>query len=317
MTADAEPHLILTRSLVAEGDDPRQAQRAARSGALTRVRRGAFVESRAWEAVRQEHRHRCLVLATVGAMRSPPLVSHESAATLQGIPLIGGCPDRVQVTAPIATGGRSSTTVRRHGVSVVPPGQSVAGIAVTVPARTVIDLARTRSFASGLAAADYVLGAGLATTHELAEQAVLAGSGRGTRRARLVVARADGRAESVGESLSRAQMYTLGLPIPDLQREFLDADGFVGRVDFWWEELRLVGEFDGRTKYARAAGAARDGAVPRMRSGTPADVLWAEKRREDRLRRMGCGVVRWTWGEARRAETLAAVLGRAGVIPGR
>jgi very-short-patch-repair endonuclease len=50
---------------------------------------------------------------------------------------------------------------------------------------------------------------------------------------------------------------------------------FIARVDFWWKHARLVGECDGRLKYA-----------------TPDDV-YAEKRREDEIRAEGCGVVRW------------------------
>src|SRR5699024_9376352 len=103
--------------------------------------------------------------------------------------------------------------------------------------------------------------------------------------ARYVIERADGRAESPGESLSRARFFEWGLPRPELQVDFRDDDGHIGRVDFWWQDRGVVGEFDGRTKYGATA-------------GRSAEALWQEKLREDRLRRRGVAVVRWTWRDA-------------------
>ena len=39
------------------------------------------------------------------------------------------------------------------------------------------------------------------------------------------------------------------LPVPVLQQSLRDRDGEIGRVDFWWRDHGLVGEFDGRLKY--------------------------------------------------------------------
>ncbi len=323
MSSGEHPRLILTRTLVAAGEDPRRAQEAAKSGTLTRVRPGAYADAAEWRASRQEQRHRSFVLATLEAMRARPVLSHESAAVFHEIPLLGALPNQVQVTALRGGGGRSSTRIHKHGVRVMPEAVVARELLVTTPARTAIDLARTRSFASGLAAADHVLHSGLATADDLRAELEAAGRGKGTRRARLVVERADGRAESAGESLSRAQMYVLRLPIPDLQHEVLDADGcFIGRVDFWWEELGLVGEFDGRAKYARGltaqvVGSQGVGAQGVGAARLTAQAVWEEKRREDWLRQVCRGVVRWIWDEARRPDILARVLGRAGVTPTR
>jgi hypothetical protein len=114
---------------------------------------------------------------------------------------------------------------------------------------------------------------------------------------------ADARAESVGESVSRVTMAELGLPAPVLQHRFFDADGFIGTVDFWWPELGVIGEFDGRVKYFD----------PRMSRGDPAAVVYREKYREDRLRGLGPRVVRWGWPEAISAARLGPRLAAAGV----
>jgi hypothetical protein len=92
-----------------------------------------------------------------------------------------------------------------------------------------------------------------------------------------------------------------GLPPTDLQVAIYDAEGLVGYADFGWLPLMVLGEFDGRYKYGDGAGSA--------------DVLWREKRREDRFRALGFEVVRWTWAElldpARLIARLRAALARA------
>jgi hypothetical protein len=63
------------------------------------------------------------------------------------------------------------------------------------------------------------------------------------------------------------------IPLPKLQVEFFDHVGFIGRVDFHWPRHRLIGEYDGETKYnellplgatradAEAAAALRQGRI--------------------------------------------------------
>ena len=48
-----------------------------------------------------------------------------------------------------------------------------------------------------------------------------------------VLALADGKSESVGESMSRALIHVLGLPAPVLQHTFYDNEGFIARTDFF------------------------------------------------------------------------------------
>lgn len=69
-------------------------------------------------------------------------------------------------------------------------------------------------------------------------------------RALSVLQLASGLAESPGESRSRALLIQAGFCPPVLQYEFSDDAGFIGRCDFWWPECGVVGEFDGRAKWA-------------------------------------------------------------------
>ncbi len=106
---------------------------------------------------------------------------------------------------------------------------------------------------------------------------------------------------SAGESLSRAAMFRLNLPRPDLQVPVEDAQGLIGMADFGWPGV--VGEFDGRRK---------SGVAPGSDPTEAAEVLWREKRREDRFRRQ-VRVARWVWADARDDRTLAGILAEQGV----
>jgi hypothetical protein len=103
-------------------------------------------------------------------------------------------------------------------------------------------------------------------------------------------------------------MLALRLPAPRLQATFRDSEGRMD-VDFYWEELGLVGEFDGLSKYGDAR---------RFDAGlTAAEVVVAEKHREDRLRRIVGGVVRWGWSVALDRRALAERLAAHGLRSAR
>ncbi|EAP97190.1 hypothetical protein JNB_17008 [Janibacter sp. HTCC2649] len=68
-----------------------------------------------------------------------------------------------------------------------------------------------------------------------------------------------------------------------------------------------MGEFDGRTKYRVPPGADHEEA---------GRVLWAEKKREDRLRRK-TQVARWVWANLLYPQQLLAILAEKGVRPER
>lgn len=114
---------------------------------------------------------------------------------------------------------------------------------------------------------------------------------------------ADARAESPAESKSRALFHTLGLTPPSLQTR-IRTDAGTYRCDFCWEEDGVIGEVDGRIKYFD----------PAMLAGRdPREVVYAEKLREDALRRAGWIVVRWGWRELQDPKLLARRLLQAGV----
>ena len=94
--------LVLRREAVTAGWSDDELGRLVRAGDLTRLRRGAYVDSvlPADEAAV----HGLLVRATVAGLRRPAVVSHQSAAVLHGLPLWDVPLDRVHVTDDLARG---------------------------------------------------------------------------------------------------------------------------------------------------------------------------------------------------------------------
>lgn len=86
-------------------------------------------------------------------------------------------------------------------------------------------------------------------------------------------------AESPLESLTRLALSDSRVPPPLLQALIHDPMlGCTYRVDMLWPQPRVILEIDGRVKYT-------------------ADELWREKRRQERLERLGYRVLRVMWSD--------------------
>ncbi len=227
------------------------------------------------------------------------IVSHQSAAVMHGMALLNPNRRHVHMTAP--SKGKIEGDVHVHqGDLVAGDVVIVDGVRVTSRALTACDVARCGTFEQAVTALDTALreGVPIVELHAIVARFPHA-EGIGKLRNALMVA--DGDAESVGESLSRALMIGWDdIPLPTLQPSFYDDEGFIGRTDFGWQGL-VVGEFDGKTRYMRS-----------WRPGEPPEeVVYREKLREDRLRALGLVVVRWTWDDLMRPERLHAKLQKA------
>jgi hypothetical protein len=282
-----DPDLVLRRDLVSGGYTDDELARLLRRCELSRLRRGAYVTPTASLGVGE--RHRLLVHATLRSLRRPAVVSHQSAAVLLGLPVWGFGLARVHVTRQPPASSELGRYLRTHVARLRDDEvTTIDGVLVTDPARTLLDLARTHPFEPAVTALDAALFRKRVSPDLLtARLGDIAGTS-GSRAAARAVAFADGRSESVGESRSRVLLRRLGLPPSALQLRIpVSGAPSPARVDFAWEEERVVGEFDGRVKYGRL-----------LRPGQePGDAVFEEKRREDAIRDQSWGVVRWTWGE--------------------
>ncbi|MFD1721158.1 hypothetical protein [Amnibacterium endophyticum] len=276
--------------------------RPERDPSLSRERRSVYASSADLEegaTARYLRKVRASHLTLTGAH----VCSHESAAALLGLPMLGAWPDRVHLIDERRTGGRSQLDVVRHcvGLEHVDP-VVVDGMLVTSPARTAFDLALSRPFELGVVVADAVIRDWPGAAEELRALADAYGRRRGWQRLGRVLAFMDARSGSAGESLSRCRIDALGFIRPELQVP-ITTDGRTEFGDFGWEEVLGLGEFDGEVKYR----------LDRYRQGgSVEDVVIREKSRENRLRRQRPRFARWDWTDLLR-DRLESILVAAGI----
>lgn len=282
-------------------DDELRRMRAGRQ--LVALRPGAYVTGDDERLRSPADRHLLAIGAALHQLGPGAVVSHASAAVVHRLPLWATPLDRVHVTRNRRSGGRRSRYLHLHAAALdVDEVELVGGIPVTTVARTIADLARALPFEPALVPADAALFRHLVTPMDLEDAVERSSNRRGNAAARRVVAFGDGGGQSPGETRSRVALFRAGLPPPRLQRELFSHTGrFIGRVDFDWDELGCVGEFDGEVKYGRELQAGQD----------PGEVVFQEKLREDALRDAGRQVVRWVWAELSRFEGVVDQLERA------
>ncbi|GAB3081661.1 hypothetical protein GCM10027053_53070 [Intrasporangium mesophilum] len=277
------------------GIDAGMVRRALRDGELIRVRRGAFVSGQYWEAADPDSRYRLAVMA-VARTRPGDAVSHHSAFAVRGLPLWGYNARRIDMLSDVEQAvGRSGLWIHPRGL--VRP-EVVDGIPVEPIARSVVRTALTMGLKCAVVAGDAALHAGLVTHAQLVDEVARLTPHEGRSRALDAVLRMNGASESVGESLTRLVLDDLGLTY-ECQVLIREPSGeVVARVDFMVEGVVL--EFDGRVKYQRA----RD--PGEGQAADPEQVLWLEKQREDRIRRLGHPVERAIWDDLDRPGLLGA-----------
>ena len=264
-----------TNLIVSTPDNQWRVRELHVAGRLSRLRRGLYTGA--------EPDRRSLVEAAV--VRLDAVASHETAAALWGLPTLG-----TSTTMHVTRTRRSQGVAHYDGVTVhhasLDPAHLAVhnGIPLTTPARTVLDIARHRSFWAGVVVADAALRMRCCTREELLAVAEACRRWPGVTKGRRVVGFADEQAESPLESISRVAFHDYELPVPILQAVI----GGYERADFLWPDYRVIGEADGLGKY------------------TSPDVLRREKEREQSIAQLGFTTFRWTWRDAfRRPDALA------------
>lgn len=298
--------LIHVDGAQAAGGSGRALRDACRRGLLVRVRRGSYCLREIWDALDGAQRHLLCIRAAVRRLEGPHLVAGRSAAAIWGLPYAAQERDDVTLLVPYSGGGASEPGVRRTAASAdAADAVEVDGIPLTTFARTVLDHGRSLDFLRSVAVVDHARSRRhpAAVDRELLEDELQrAAYTRGRVALRRVLDFSTSLSDSVGESETRAAIHLAGFETPVLQREWHDAEGSM-ESDYYWESVDVAGEFDGKVKYTR----------DEFTHGDPASVVWREKRREDRLRRLVSGVVRLVTEEVRRPLVLTRILSDAGI----
>jgi len=262
-----------------------------RAGRLHRVARGQYIDATTWGNLGPDDRYVVRVIGAARARGGSMVVSHQSAAALWGLPLLEGRTADVHFTIDRSSGGRSDPGIRKHALGI-DTGDVVMldGLLVTSVARTVVDIGATLDLTASVVVADRALHvdrfarlAPLATREELFEVLERSLPLRGSIRARAVIAFATHLSGSPGESGSRVNIALNGFPEPILQQKF-SVDGREYDTDFYWREQDAIGESDGKGKYFEAR---------YLQGRSLEEVLFAEKTREDALRRKVRAFTRW------------------------
>jgi hypothetical protein len=243
--------LIRAADLRLAGEDARPLRDAARRGELVRVRRGAYCRRDYWVRLDTRERHLLHVRAVLADHRGPGIVAGRSAGAVWDLPGGAVWPEPVRLLVPRRAGGSSDAGVRRSfiGVERATPVE-VDGIRVSSLVRTAADLARTSDFPDAVVVLDAARSlrrtdhAGLA---ELEEELAHSQGERGARMLERSVAFCTDLSGSPGESRTRAAIYRLGFAPPVLQVRFVDEYGEMF-VDFFWPEVDVALEFDGKVK---------------------------------------------------------------------
>lgn len=252
-----------------------------RVGRLLRVHRGVYAVG-----------HRppsplTSVMAAVLACGPGAVASHLTAAALWGIHGRHATP--VHVTA---TAGRRHSGVVAHRSRTLAPVDMTAhfGIAVTAPARTLLDLADVLGPTELARAVNVARRERLVSLDALAAQLAGAG-GRRSRHLQALVGRRDNATRSHFEDAFLRFVDRFGLPRPEVNQRVAGHE-----VDALWRSRRLVVELDGRAFHSDE------------------DAFEHDRERDADLLAAGYRVVRITWrrltgqpdAEARRLRALLA-----------
>jgi very-short-patch-repair endonuclease len=278
----AQQHGVVTlRQLYSLGFSDSQVRTRAAAGWLHSLHRAVFAVGR--KAVTAEGRWSAAVLACgEGA-----LLSHQAAGELWGLRRRreGG---EIHVTVPRSGGRRRRAGIVIHRVSALPPEERALHrrIAVTSPARTILDLATQLPPRQLERAIDEAERLGLCSEENLDEivHAHFGRPGAGALGALL-------RKHRPGSTATRNDFEErfLGvcrryrLPQPEVNVPLLD---YV--VDFLWREARLVVEVDGRATHGTRRAFQQD------------------RDRDGRLTVAGYRVVRFTWWDVTRRPSVVA-----------
>ena len=162
-------------------------------------------------------------------------------------------------------------------------------------AQALVEHCLDNGIAQGVVSADAALHTGRVTEEELTAAVTEIAQWPRSGLARAMLRFADPAHESVAETLASFDATTHGIDL-EPQVRIYDASGrLVARVDFVVRGTKVIVEVDGRLKY------------------TDQSVLFAEKKREDRLRALGYVVVRVTWSDIMKPGAVAAKI-RAGLV---
>lgn len=245
------PDRPFTRAELDElGMSPAALRRAIGTGLVRRLMQGVFVSA----ATPDTFELRAQAVALVVAQGH--VACDRTAAWIHGVDVLTYAEH--DVLPPVETCAlRWHAPTRRDGVlgrtrDLRPDDvMRVAGLCVTTPLRTALDLGCNLRRREALAALDAFMRLHGLTREQLLAEAIRYFRRRGVVQLRQLIPLADPRAESPRESWTRLAIIDAGLPAPESQF-WIEIDGVpTYRLDLAYPRLRIVIEYDGKEFHDR------------------------------------------------------------------
>ncbi|MBZ5738250.1 hypothetical protein [Nocardioides mangrovi] len=296
--------VYLRKTLLANGHDDRSIRRLVDAGVLIRIRPGAYTDKTNHDQLDAAGRHGLRARAVVQRSCTDVVLSHVSGLPEYDAPVWGLDLADVHVTRPDGRAGRHEAGVHQHcGKLAEDDVVDRHGVRVITPTRLALEVTTVASAEAGLVIVNHFLHCGMTTEEELLERYAVMDRWPNTLRTGLVLHRANGLVESVGESRTLHLILDAGLPTPVAQYPIKDESGrIIHRVDFAWPEFGLFLEFDGKVKYEKLL-------KPGQRAS---DVVIAEKKREQRICELtGWRCIRIDWADLAHPTRTAELVRRA------
>ena len=300
--------LIVVAKAGMDGGERRAVSRDVARGLLHGIRQGVYVDRATWDGAAgwegERQRHILAMRAWDAVSPYPPVFSIGRRPCCIGTPISGRHLDRVHTTVSDER-LRGIDGVAAHLFALSDSEiTSVGSLLVTIPARTVVDVAGASPLRGGVMVADAALHRGL-PRDSLFAAIDAAGPRKAVKRIGDAVRVAHPGAESPAESELRISQFQLGIAPQELQHKLFHLGRFVARVDTWDERRRIACEADGDQKYLDPAMAPE---------GAGREVI-KEKRREDLARLETNGFVRFGYREAADPQRLRPLVLQAGLLP--
>ncbi|HEY3527972.1 MAG TPA: hypothetical protein VGK78_02390 [Nocardioides sp.] len=295
---DSDCGVLLRREALALGYDDHTIYRNLRAGVWHRIRMGAYVDARIWEAQDEIGRHRLTARAVLKAAHSSAVLTHVSSVLEHEAAVFDMDLSEVHITRTDGKAGRREAgVVHHHGDLDVDEVEIVHGLPVSSAGRSAIELTTMTGMESSLVSLNWLLRVEAVTKSDLEALVARFRHWPGSLRSDLVVRLADGRCGWPGEARTGHLLWSQHIPPAEPQHEIRDAKGhLIGTVDFAWPEFGVFLEFDGAIKYERLR---KDGE-------TVQDVIRREKRREEQICALtGWVCIRITWDDLARPNTTA------------
>lgn len=289
--------VMMRFELLAAGYDGSAIARMRRSGALHRLRHGAYVEGALWRDLDAAGRRRLVARATLRSARSPAVLAGPSAADELQAP-VWDMGEEVHITRLDGKAGRREAGVVQHrGAMRVGDLTIRGGIPLTSGTRTALDMIAIAEPEHALVTINGLVRAGETSVELLKQRLAGMKADPFSLDAPIVLGLVEPLCESAGETRTLMLCWRQHLPRPIPQYEVRDATGrLVARVDFAWPELGVFLEFDGNEKYHRY----------RRPGESISDMVLREKERE----RLVCGITSWrciriVWADLRHPQRTA------------